>query len=136
MRQQTQHAYWVGLILLVSALQSFGDSGTEPTIAIRSWCALPNSYILEQTKPVYPAEAKAKHIQGKVKIHFRIDKTGTPQEVVAVEGPLALRQASVDAVKQWKFKPYLLNNKPVRVETDVYVNYVLPNSNKSRRNTQ
>jgi protein TonB len=71
--------------------------------------------------PVYPAIAKAAGIQGTVVIEATISKQGTIENLRVESGPAMLRQAALDAVSQWRFRPYLLNGEPVAVETTVNV---------------
>ena len=54
-----------------------------------------------------------------------IEKDGSVQDVIALQGPPMLTQAAVDAVKQWRYKPYTLNGEPVEAETRVYLNFTL-----------
>jgi TonB family protein len=75
--------------------------------------------------PVYPPDAKKKKVQGKVVIDATIDKEGKIAELHVVSGPPMLRQSSLDAVKQWVYKPFLVNGDPVEVETTINVIYSL-----------
>ena len=84
--------------------------------------------ILLKAMPVYPAEAKAAGVQGAVVLHAIISKTGTVESVEVVSGPEELRDSARDAVRQWTYKPYLLNGEPVEVETSITVNYTLADS--------
>jgi TonB family protein len=80
-----------------------------------------------QKHPVYPAEAKANHIEGAVVMAAIISKEGTMERLEVVSGPEELRASSIDAVKEWRYKPYLLNGEPTAVETKITVNYSLEN---------
>jgi TonB family protein len=80
---------------------------------------------ISQPQPVYPDEAKAKHIQGVVVLHARIAKDGTVKDLQLISGPPALVVSSIDAVRQWKYKPYLLNGEPTEVDTTININYTL-----------
>jgi protein TonB len=71
--------------------------------------------------PTYPAIAKTARIQGTVVLEATISKTGTIENLHAVSGPPMLYQAAIDAVRQWRYKPYLLNGEPVEVGTTVNV---------------
>ncbi|QNI38365.1 energy transducer TonB [Edaphobacter sp. 4G125] len=79
--------------------------------------------VIYQKKPVYPPEAKAAHIEGAVVMKAIISKEGTVQDLQVVSGPKELRAASIDAVKEWKYKPYRLNGDLRDVETTITVNY-------------
>jgi periplasmic protein TonB len=78
-------------------------------------------YLLEKTVPQYPAIAKATHVQGVVVVQATISKTGLIENIRVISGPPLLQQAAVDAVRSWRYKPYLLNGEPVEVETTVNV---------------
>jgi TonB family protein len=75
--------------------------------------------------PEYPVEAKKAHIQGTVMLDAIIDKDGAVSHLTVQSGPKELRQSSLDAVRQWKYKPFLLNGDPVEVKTDIEVVYSL-----------
>ncbi len=79
--------------------------------------------ILSKTTPVYPPIAKAAHVSGTVVLHALISKTGTIDNLTVVSGPEMLRAAALDAVRQWRYKPYLLNGEPTEVDTTVTVNF-------------
>jgi TonB family protein len=79
--------------------------------------------IVSKTQPVYPQEAKDAHISGSVVMHAIIGKDGTIQNLTVLSGPPELQMSALDAVKQWVYKPYLLNGEPTEVETTITVNY-------------
>lgn len=81
--------------------------------------------LVSKVQPQYPSEAKEQHIQGEVLLRVTIDKEGNVANIQAVSGPDGLVPASIEAVKQWKYRPYLLNGTPVEVETQVTVNFTL-----------
>ena len=75
--------------------------------------------------PVYPAIAKTARIQGQVVLQATISKQGTIEGLHAVSGPPMLYQSAIDAVRQWRYKPYILNGEAVEVETTIQVNFTL-----------
>jgi protein TonB len=77
--------------------------------------------LISRTNPVYPPLARAARVEGTVVLHATISKAGTIDNLNVVSGPATLRQAALDAVKTWRYRPYLLNNEPVAVETTVNV---------------
>lgn len=79
--------------------------------------------VVSQVPPVYPPDAKVKGIQGTVVLKAVISKSGDVEQLAVVSGPTELQVSALDAVKQWKYKPYLLNGQPVQVETTINVNY-------------
>ncbi|MFZ0279533.1 MAG: TonB family protein [Candidatus Sulfotelmatobacter sp.] len=83
--------------------------------------------LVKKTAPVYPASAMQMHIEGAVELVATISKSGDISAVKIASGNPQLARAAVDAVKQWKYKPYLLNGEPVEIQTQVTVNFKLPN---------
>jgi len=81
--------------------------------------------IVSKVPPVYPALAKQAAVSGVVQLAAVIAKDGTIQELHSLGGPALLIQAAMDAVKQWVYKPTLLNGNPVQVETTVDINFTL-----------
>ena len=81
--------------------------------------------LIQKTTPMYPPIAKAARVSGTVVIQAMISKQGTIEDLHVVSGPAMLQQAALDAVKTWRYRPYLLNNEPVEVETTVNVIFTL-----------
>ena len=75
--------------------------------------------------PKYPEEAKKAKIEGKVVLRAIISKDGTVENLQVVSGPKELQESSLDAVRQWMYKPFLLNGDPVEVKTTINVTYSL-----------
>ena len=65
------------------------------------------------------------HIQGTVVLRAIISKEGTIENLQVVRGHPMLVKAAIDAVRQWRYRPYILNDSPVEVETEVTVNFIL-----------
>lgn len=81
--------------------------------------------LTRQVQPVYPQIAKTAHVQGTVLLHAIIAKDGTIQELQYVSGPPLLMKAAMDAVREWRYSPTLLNGEPVEVDTTVQVVFTL-----------
>jgi periplasmic protein TonB len=81
--------------------------------------------LVKKVAPVYPPLAKPARIQGTVLLQVNINKTGDVEHVQLISGHPMLAQSAIDAVKQWKYQPYLLNGQPIDVETKVRVNFTL-----------
>ena len=75
--------------------------------------------------PQYPIIAKTAHIEGTVELQATISTTGTIENLRVISGNAMLREAAIDAVKTWRYRPYLLNGQPVEVETTVDVIFKL-----------
>ncbi len=82
--------------------------------------------LLKKVEPVYPEQALQQRLEGKVELQANISKTGSVTEVKQVSGDALLGSAAIDAVRQWKYKPYHLGGEPVDVETPITVNFKLP----------
>ena len=77
--------------------------------------------LIKKTTPVYPAIAKTARVSGTVVLQASIDKSGVLENIRVVSGPAMLQQSALDAVKSWRYKPYLLDGKPVEVDTTLNV---------------
>jgi TonB family protein len=75
--------------------------------------------------PKYPADAKRAHIDGRVVLEATISDSGKVEDLCVSQGPVMLQQASVDAVKTWRYKPFELNGQPVEVKTLINVDFTL-----------
>jgi protein TonB len=76
-------------------------------------------------QPNYPPLARQARIQGTVILHAVIGKDGAIENLTLVSGHPMLAPAAIEAVKQWRYKPYLLNGEPVEVDTEIQVNFTL-----------
>jgi protein TonB len=107
----------------------FGQSGPKvkveaaKKVSISSGVAV--GLLVQKTAPVYPPLAKAAHISGTVVVQATISKTGGVGNLRVVSGQPMLRQAALDAVKKWRFRPYLLDGQPVETDTTVSVSFAM-----------
>lgn len=83
--------------------------------------------LLHRVEPPYPLIAKSARISGSVVLKAIIDKEGNIKDLQLVSGHPLLVPAAIDAVKQWRYRPYLLNGQPVEVETTVTVIFAFLN---------
>lgn len=79
------------------------------------------SMLLTKVDPVYPSEALKNHVSGTVVLHAAISSEGSVKALRVICGPASLQQAALDAVRQWTYRPYLLNDIPIEVETTINV---------------
>lgn len=79
--------------------------------------------LLSHVEPVYPMIAQRARVQGTVTLRAIISTQGTIESLHVVEGHPILVAAAMDAVKQWRYRPYMLSGQPVEVETTVFVNF-------------
>jgi TonB family protein len=82
--------------------------------------------LYKKVAPTYPENALRMRIEGSVELEATISKSGAITLVKVLSGDAMLSQAAMDAVKQWKYKPYLLNGEPVEIQTQITVNFKLP----------
>jgi protein TonB len=97
----------------------------EVKAPVRVSSAVEAGLLIQKNIPAYPPLAKAMHIEGTVVLEATISKAGTIENLHAVSGPAMLQQAALDAVKSWRYRPYLLDGEPVAVETTVNVIFIL-----------
>jgi len=81
--------------------------------------------LISQPRPIYPPLAKQARISGTVRFTAIIGKDGSIQNLQLISGHPLLVQAATDAVRQWRYKPTLLNGEPVEVVTQIDVNFTL-----------
>ena len=113
--------------------QSPGGSDTPPASPDRGTgsdrVSLPaeiaQSLLVTKIVPTYPPLARETRVHGEVVLDVEISKEGTIEGLRTLTGHPMLIPAAIDAVKQWRYKPYLLNGEPVPVQTQVTVNFSL-----------
>src|ERR1043165_36425 len=81
--------------------------------------------VIHRVQPTYPPLARTARVQGSVVLAAIIGKDGTVQNLHVMSGHPLLTQAALDAVKQWRYKQYILNGEPVEVDTQITVNITL-----------
>jgi len=82
--------------------------------------------VVKKVAPVYSQTALQLHKQGAVELMATVSKEGSVSSVRVLSGDVMLANSAVEAVKQWKYRPYLLNGEPVEIETQITVNFRLP----------
>lgn len=105
---------------------SIGPAGeaTRPQIVHLSPEAA-HSLLAREVVPAYPQLARQARIQGEVILDAEISKTGSVENLKATSGHPMLIPAAIDAVKQWRYRPYMLNGEPVTVQTQITVHFSL-----------
>lgn len=96
-----------------------------PRGPVRVSSRVESAMLIEKTLPHYPEIAVVTRTQGTVMLAAIISRTGTIENLRVVSGPAMLQQAALDAVRNWRYKPYLLNGEPVDVETTINVIFKL-----------
>jgi TonB family protein len=95
-----------------------GSSGDDPT-----------GRLIHRVDPEYPLEAKTGHIQGSVALDVQILDDGSVGNIEIAAGNPLLAQAAVQAVRQWRYQPYVVDGHPVGTQTKIKINFVLPAAN-------
>lgn len=105
-----------------AAFASANPPAPAPAAAFK---AMRPAQLISSTRPVYPAAAKESSVQGTVTVSASIDAAGKVVSAAAVSGPMMLRQAAADSVKQWKYSPALVDGKPAPTQVTVNVEFRL-----------
>jgi TonB family protein len=117
--------FMVAMCWFVTGAIPLTAQDAPPPPKIRVGGNVQQANLVNKTVPAYPAEAKEARIQGTVTLDVEIAPDGKVRDISLVSGPPELVQSAIDAVKQWVYKPTLLNGQPVAVVTTVEVNYTL-----------
>lgn len=102
---------------------------TAPAVAapkrLRVSSGISEGLLTHRVEPVYPLIAQRARVAGTVELRAMISREGTIQNLTLIKGHPLLVPAALDAVKQWRYRPYILNGEPIEVETIVVVNFHL-----------
>jgi TonB family protein len=82
---------------------------------------------LSRPDPIYPEEAERQGVEGTVKLRLVIGKDGAVQNVEGISGPTSLAPASVSAVRQWRYRPTFLGDRPIEVSEEITIVFRLAN---------
>ena len=114
----------VSIAGLSLTMLAFGQQSSQtPPKRVKVSQGVMEGALIHKVEPQYPEEAKAKNIQGNVVLHVEVGRDGHVTEVTPISGHPVLADAAVEAVKQWEYKPFLLNGEPVEVETVITVKF-------------
>jgi protein TonB len=112
-----------------AGLSNLVESNTEPAPVLQAMKVsqgVSQGLIIKKVSPAYPANAARLGIEGQVELLATVSKKGNISAVKVLSGDPNLSLAAVEAVKQWKYKPYLLDGAPVEIQTQITVNFKLP----------
>lgn len=101
------------------------QQGGEVVTPIRVSNSVQSAYVIHRVPPVYPPLARMAHVEGTVQLRVIIAADGTVKKVTVISGDPLLVQSAIQAVRQWRYQPALLNGHPVEVVTQVEVNFAL-----------
>jgi len=108
---------------IISSTANLPKVATPQRVRVSS--GVSTGLLIKKVQPNYPPLAKQARIQGHVLLQAEISKDGTIQNLQLISGHPMLAPAAIEAVRQWRYKPYLLNGEPVAVETQVDVIFSL-----------
>jgi len=114
---------------VIGGIISSGSTSTamvprvEPVKRVRISQGVTRGMLISKIAPKYPPIAVAARVTGVVLLKAIISKQGAIEELQLVTGHPLLVPAAIEAVKQWRYRPYLLNGEPVEVETTIVVNF-------------
>ena len=118
--------------VFLTCVLSLAAAQVSPSQRVRVSQGVEQGLILTKVDPIYPPLARRARIQGTVILKVVINKSGDVENMQLFSGHPMLAPAALDAVRQWKYQPYLLNGGPVEVETTVMVNFTLPEMRSSQ----
>jgi TonB family protein len=95
----------------------------QPTAPLPVGGEVTPAQLIKSVPPVYPPVAKAQHITGNVNIECMVDASGNVADLKVLSGPPLLHRAAADAVKQWKYKPAILDGQPTSMRVTVTVQF-------------
>jgi TonB family protein len=104
------------------------DSVLQPASIVELSSDAAEGILIRRVEPDYPEQALAQRVQGPVLINVRIGREGTVQGVKVISGDPRLAEAATTAVRQWRFKPHIVNGVAVEMETEITLNFALPSS--------
>jgi protein TonB len=99
----------------------------EPVKRVRISQGVTQGMVINKVQPVYPKLALVARVTGVVLVKAVISKQGVISELQVVSGHPVLVPAALKALKQWRYRPYLLNGEPVEVETYITVTFAIDN---------
>jgi TonB family protein len=105
---------------------SSSASASPAQIPLRVAPEVAAALLLEKPDPIYPPAALQQHIEGSVKLQAHIGKDGSTSNIKTLSGNPLLAASAVAAVKQWRYKPYALDGAPTEVQTQITVDFKLP----------
>ena len=79
--------------------------------------------LIKRVAPQYPAAARSTHTQGEVRIEATVNKEGMVVNPKVIRGDTVLAHAAIEAIRQWRYKPYYLDGQPVEIQTEITINF-------------
>jgi TonB family protein len=104
------------------------ESESDPkSDSVKTGVNVQAAHLVKEVPPVYPYQAKRELIQGEVVLHALIGRDGATTVLGVDKGRCVLAQPAIDAVRQWRYSPTMINGSPIKVDTHITVNFALHN---------
>jgi len=113
------------LAMLIAVLVCRTAAQSNPPEQVDVPSGVSQGLLIYKVQPTYPPLARQARVQGTVVLQAVIDKDGSIKDLTVTSGHPMLIQAALDAVRQWRYRPYYLNGEPVLVQTTINVNFQL-----------
>jgi len=97
-----------------------------PFVALPVSQGVTGGRLTRKIEPIYPSEARTQHVEGPVMLDALVGEDGNVHEVTVTSGSPLLAKAAADAVKHWRYQPFLLNGKPVSIHNQITIQFKLP----------
>jgi periplasmic protein TonB len=117
-----------GLSTISGEVRPVAPPPPAPVVRTFRTSSMVEGNLIRRVQPVYPPLARTARIQGPVVLAAVINKAGAIENLRVLSGPPMLVKAALDAVSEWRYRPYILNSEPVEVETQITVNFTLGGS--------
>ena len=105
-------------------MSSAGSNVARPSLArIKVSQGVSQGLVIKRVQPKYPQAALASHTQGAVQIEATVNKDGNVVNPKVLSGDPMLAAAAIEAVRQWRYKPYYLDGEPVEIQTQITINF-------------
>jgi len=109
----------------VSTPQTSTATAPEGPMRVHVSAAVLDEYVTHRSQPIYPLIAKTAGVEGMVVLDIVVDSKGNLHDVKVLSGPALLVRGAEEAVRQWRFKPYVVDGSPVEMESQISMNFRL-----------
>jgi protein TonB len=105
---------------------ALSDASPMPRLSTPLSQGVAGGILQHKIQPIYPLEARRVRLEGDVVLEAMVTVEGQVEDLKLISGNPVLAQAAMDAVRQWRYSPYLLNGKPVRKDTRITISFIAP----------